>query len=368
MRVTFASTLEFGGPVSHMRHLVPYVADAGVDVTVLCQTEAVADDFRESGIRTYVVPLRSGGDVRGTLALPSHLARADVVHTHDRRAGLFGRMIAYAVGARVVHTIHGLPEEIANRVGTTATDNLLGASALRLGWITHGYLRIESLLARLGRVVTPSRAMARFLVERGMPRGRISVIPSGVSVRRERGSPLRRPARVGTAANLEPWKGIDTLIEACARVPVPLRLEIWGDGSSRRELERLAASRGVDAVFHGRVGDASGMMTELDVFALPSRAENLPISLLEAMAAAVPVVATRVGGIPEIVTADDTGLLVEPDDPVGLAAAIGRLVADEDCRLKVAAAGARAVAERFEARSVAARLVDLYEAVCGSSR
>jgi glycosyltransferase involved in cell wall biosynthesis len=110
------------------------------------------------------------------------------------------------------------------------------------------------------------------------------------------------------------------------------------------------------------------MMTELDVFALPSRAENLPISLLEAMAAAVPVVATRVGGIPEIVTADDTGLLVEPDDPVGLAAAIGRLVADEDCRLKVAAAGARAVAERFEARSVAARLVDLYEAVCGSSR
>ena len=110
MRVVFASTLESGGPVSHLRYLLPRVAASGADVTLLCQSERVAEDFKPMGIRVRVVPVGGRLDVRGAWRLPGHLARADVVHSHDRRAGLYARTLAAASGARVVHTVHGLPE------------------------------------------------------------------------------------------------------------------------------------------------------------------------------------------------------------------------------------------------------------------
>jgi glycosyltransferase involved in cell wall biosynthesis len=368
MRVVLASTLENGGPVSHLRYLVPRVAASGADVTLLCQSERVAEDFEPMGIRVHVVPVGGRLDVRGAWRLRPHLERADVVHTHDRRAGLYARTLAAAAGARVVHTVHGLPEEIANRVGTSMRKNLLGSSRLRVAWLMHGYLRIEAILSRLGCVVTPSCAMAQFLVEHGVPRRRVVVIPSGIDSTRSETKPLHEPPIVGTAANLERWKGVDTLIEACSAVPRRLRVEIWGDGTQRRALERRAHALNVDAVFHGRVPDARDAIGRLDVFVLPSRAENLPLSVLEAMSAAVPVVVTKVGGVPEIVTDGVTGLVVEPDDPHAMASAITVLTTNEQERRAIGAAGARAVTERFGADEAGARLIRLYEELCASSR
>jgi len=368
MRVVFASTLESGGPVSHLRYLVPRVAASGADVTLLCQSERVAEDFESMGIRVHVVPVGGRFDVRGAWRLRPHLAGADVVHSHDRRAGLYARTLAAASGARVVHTVHGLPEEIANRVGTSMRNNLLGSSRVRLAWLMHGYLGIEALLARLGYVVTPSCAMAHFLVEHGVPRRRVVVIPSGIDSKRSETKPRHEPPVVGTVANLEPWKGVDTLIDACSAVPKRTRVEIWGDGTQRRELERRARALKVDAVFHGYVPDARDAIGRLDVFVLPSRAENLPVSVLEAMSAAVPVVATKVGGVPEILTDAVTGLVVEPDDPHALASAITVLTTDEPRRRAIGAAGARAVVERFGADEAGARLIRLYEALCASSK
>lgn len=357
MRVVYVSTLRGGGPVSHLLDLAPAVAAAGADVAVVCASDDVAAAFAARGIATAVAPLEHKLDVARAARLRGLLRGADVVHTQDRRAGLLARTQAPLAGAAVVHTLHGLPEEIAASVGRGRIVVAPGVTRTRVAWLLHGYLRIEALLARLGAVVTVSHAMADFLVEHGLPRGRVHVIPSGIDVRRREPPPPHDPPRIGTTTNLEYWKGVDVLLDACALLERPYRLEVFGDGSQRGELEAQARRLGVAATFHGRVGDVRDRLEELDVFVLPSRAENLPIAILEAMAAALPVVATRVGGVRELVEAE----LVEPDDPHALARALDALLADAERRRELGAANAARAAADFAPDAVARRTIELYE-------
>jgi glycosyltransferase involved in cell wall biosynthesis len=352
LRVVYVSTLPRGGPVSHLRDLVPAVAETGVDVHVVCATSAVAADFEQCGLSTSVIPIRSKFDLAGAAALWGRLGHADVVHTHDRRAGLFGRLAARARGARVVHTLHGIPERLALELGAP------GRRGRNLR--DEGTLRAEALLARLGIVVIPSQALADLVVRRGLPPDRIRVIPSGVTLQRTAPAGARRPPVLGTAATLDHHKGIDVLLEACARIQQPLTVEIFGDGPARTELESLAARLGVDATFHGFVDDFRARIASLDLFVLPTRGDNLPVAVLEAMANAVPVVATRVGGIPELVD-DESGILVPPDDPAALARACELVLASEDLRTNLALGGVRRVEQHFELHAVARRVVAVYD-------
>jgi glycosyltransferase involved in cell wall biosynthesis len=368
MNVTFVSTLERGGPVSHLRGLVPHVIAAGVDATVVCESPDLAASFECLGARARVVHIRHKADLVGALHLWPELVDADVVHTHDRRAGLFGRMLGRARHARVVHTLHGLPEEIAPRVGAAAAGTPpYAVPPWRTAWAEHGTLRVESWLASLGLVITPSHAMARYLRGMGFPERRLRVLPSGIELRQTAPPPMRTPVRVGTALDLEWWKGVDVLVKACALLPAPVQLELYGEGADRPMLERLARSLGVNAVFHGHVGDVWDRLRDLDVFVLPSRAENFPISLLEAMACALPVVATRVGGVPEIVVDGQSGLLVGADDVRGMAGAIRRILGDADLRDSLGRAAARRVRERFDPGAAGRRMVSVYERLCESS-
>jgi glycosyltransferase involved in cell wall biosynthesis len=345
------------------------VAQAGADVHVVCANEEVAGSFRRRGVEASVAPLRHKLDLAGATRVWPLVRRADVVHTHDRRAGLLARPQGRLRGARAVHTLHGLPEEIAARVGRTSPPVPPGVSRARLAWILHGYLRVEGLLSRLGDVVVPSNAMARYLAEHGVPERRLHVIPLGVDAptAAERTAPPHNSLAIGTAANLEYWKGIDVLLAACASLRAPYRLEVFGDGSDRRTLEAQAARDGVAATFHGFVDDFRSRLARLDVFVLASRAENLPVAILEAMAAGLPVVGTRAGGIPELVLHGETGFLVEPDDPAALAAALDRLAAEPDLRGELGRRGAERVVERFGAADMARRMLRLYEDLCASS-
>lgn len=367
MKVVYVSTLERGGPLSHLRMLAPGVAGLGAEVLVVCATDGVAESFRSLEVDAVAAPLGHKLDLRGAARVWPLLEGADVVHTHDRRAGLLVRPQARARGARAVHTLHGLPEEIAPRLGRNGAPVPPGVSRARLAWLLHGYPRVEAALTALGDVVTPSAAMAGFLTEHGVAKRRVHVIPYGVPP----GKPVRgstdRPFTVGTAANLEYWKGIDVLVKACVAVQVPVRLEVYGDGALRGELERQARAAGVDAQFHGFVDDFPARLHGLDVFALPSRADNFPVSILEAMASGLPVVATRVGGVPELVADGETGLLVEPDDASALSRALDRLGADPQLRACLGERGAQRVAERFTADGVARQMLTLYERLCGSS-
>ena len=154
---------------------------------------------------------------------------------------------------------------------------------------------------------------------------------------------------LGVAAQLEYWKGLDTLLAACRAVTHPLQLEIFGAGSLRSRLEAEAATLDVPVRFHGHVHDVRSHLDDIDAFVLPSRAENLPVSILEAMAHALPVIATRVGGVAELVDDGCTGLLVEPEDVGALAAAITALAVHPERAAHMGRNGARRAAREFNA-------------------
>lgn len=365
MRVVYVTTLERGGPLSHVRDLAPAMASAGADVHVVVASDRVAAGFRELGVGVSVASMRHKLDLAGAARAWPALAAADVVHTHDRRAGLLVRPQARLRGAASVHTLHGVPEELALGVGRSGTPVPPGVSGARLAWLRHGVLRAEALLTRLGTVVVPSRALADFLADHGFPRRRMHVIPYGVEPRDVPERPTREPVVVGTAANLEYHKGVELLLAAATRLEPPPLLEIYGDGSARAALEAEAARLGVRARFHGFDPGFRAKLGELDIFVLPTRGDNLPVSILEAMASGLPVVATRVGGIPEQVEDGTTGYLVEPDDADGLARAVEALASDPARRLAFGRAGAARVEREFASAAVAQRLLDLYRLVAG---
>jgi glycosyltransferase involved in cell wall biosynthesis len=368
MRVVYVSTIERGGPLTHLRQLAPRVAAQGAAVHVLCGSESLAETFRELGVSAEAVPVSHKLDVLGGRDLWRKLDRADIVHTHDRRAGLFGRLAGRLRGARVLHTLHGMPEEIAARVGRPDAPDPPGVSRGRLAWLEHGYLPIEATLTRLGHVVAPSQAMADFMLAHGFAPQLLHVIPYGIELDGVAGAEEHDALVAGVAANLEYWKGIDVLLEAAQLVEPPLRLEIFGVGALGDALQRQARTGGVDAHFHGFVRDMRARLAQVDVLVQPSRADNLPLAILEAMASGIPVIGTRVGGIPELVVDGETGIVVEPESPRALAAALDTLARSPEKRRELGQRGRERAAEHFSAEGVARRTVALYEELCGSSR
>ncbi len=231
--------------------------------------------------------------------------------------------------------------------------NMIGRFAARLTGRPHiSSIRVEErekgyhlLLERLTRSLvdawlTPSERLADFTAERcGIPRSRIEVIPNPVTPPPP-GEPRLRPLLglgretflAGTVGRLHRQKGVDVLLRAWALLPPEGRpvLAVVGDGPERAALEEQARRLGLgDRVrFTGWVPGAGNLLGELDLLFLPSRWEGLPNTVLEAMAAGVPVVAAVVGGVPELVEDGVTGLLVPPDDPQGLRVALARVLAD----------------------------------------
>lgn len=368
MRVVYVSTLTEGGPVSHLLNLAPAVAHAGASVRLLCGNREIATRARNLGLDADAAPLRSKADVARAAQLWPRLRGAEIVHTHDRRALLLCGAAARAVGARLVHTYHGLPDELVGLPGRPQARP--SGPRLRGAWLLHGHLRVEALLARLGALVVPSHAIAGFLAAHGFPPRRIHVLPSRIDIRRWEPGPPHRPVRLVAVARLERHKGMDVLVEAYARLAEqapPTHLDVYGDGSLRADLERRVTMHRLDATFHGHVPGVRDRLLEADLFVLPSRGENLPITILEAMAIGLPVVATRVGGIAELVQDGVTGLLVEPDHPNGLADALAVLIGDPERRAAMGRAAVRCIADRFDVSEAGTEMLDLYRQLCASS-
>jgi glycosyltransferase involved in cell wall biosynthesis len=161
-------------------------------------------------------------------------------------------------------------------------------------------------------------------------------------------------------------KGQRTLLRACAGLDVSVVLvgaDLEQGGAYRQLLEREAAELGMAdrVLFAGYRADAPALLRSFDVFALPSTIEGLPLVVLEAMAAGVPVVATPVGGVGELVRDGETGLLVPPEDPDALAAALRRLLAEPETARRLTEAAGAHVAERFSERVMCERVLAVYE-------
>ena len=205
------------------------------------------------------------------------------------------------------------------------------------------------------RFISPSTFLREVMVRAGIRPDRIVTLANVVSGSDDKvlAAP-RPPGRVGVArfvfaGRLSPEKGVDTLVRAVAATPEGIELDIAGDGPSRSELERLAADAAPGRVrFHGRLDKAhvAALITSSRAMVVPSRwHENQPMTILESFAAATPVVATTLGGMPELVRDGVEGRLVPPDDPAALARALRELAEDPEGASRM---GARS-RERFTA-------------------
>ncbi|HUR33058.1 MAG TPA: glycosyltransferase [Vicinamibacterales bacterium] len=216
-------------------------------------------------------------------------------------------------------------------------------------------------------IVANADAVGHRLRREGVPARRITIVPNGLDCGRHASRVLVPPLRrVAMVANLRPGKGHDTLIDAAAitlrRFP-EARFDLIGDGTERSALEALVTARGLShaITFAGHVEDVAARLRNADVFTLPSESEAFPNAVLEAMAAGLPVVATAVGGIKEVVEHHRTGLLVEPRNPLALADALCRLFTAPHEARALAAAGRAVVESRYSFERMVASIEHLYD-------
>ena len=290
----------------------------------------IGDSLRKSGVGVTAIGWHRGRtDLRGAMRFARALKalEPDIVHLHA--GGLSPRLVSkIAAGAKVVVHYHSLEEESK----------------------VNGTTRRSPLAADL--IIANSNATARS-VKRAKP---LVVYPGVKPVSNHKRMSSGDKLVVGVAARLAKVKGIEYLIEAISHLK-NVELEIAGDGPERAELERVAAVFGVgdEVTFSGWVDDIAERMAGWDVYAQPSVAEGLGISALEAMAAGIPVVASDVGGLREIIVDGETGYLVTPKSAGRLAAKIRQLAKDPELRTRLGeAARQRAVTEFSRERECAA--------------
>jgi glycosyltransferase involved in cell wall biosynthesis len=307
--------------------------------------------------RTY----KLGGAVRRARELRG--MHADVLHTHTAlAANVLSRAAGRLGGAAVVSHIHIENHFRPNRLARVVHTSLDNASA-RLA----------------ARVLAVSEDTRRSLLAQGYPPRLVEVVHNGIDVEAEaarHGAGLRMELGVpedavliGEIARLCDVKGQRQLIEAVALVPgVHAALagaDLEQGGAYRTMLERLARERGVPDRVHflGFRPDAGALLDQFDAFVLPSWIEGLPVTVLEAMAHAKPVIATPVGGTAELVADGETGLLVPPRDAERLAGAIRALVSDPGLRARLGRAGRERVERDFSEAAMTSRVLEVYDAV-----
>lgn len=318
----------------------------------------LAREGRAAGVEVRELPWRAGLDPRAAIGLARELdgglAGVDVVHAHSSHA-LQTCVVALALAG--------------GAAGLVASRRLVTPVSTPAVW------------RRADLVLAVSDAAARVLEGCGLAGARIRVVHSGIApaepgdaregcLRAAAGAGPEEPL-VGTAGALAARKDHRTLVRAAARVAgrrPEARFVVAGEGPLREELEAEVREAGLEGRFAlpGHVPDVARSLGDLDLFVMPSREEGLGTVVLEAMAAAVPVVVTRAGGLADV--AGDALPSVPPEDPAALAAEIERLLADPAARREVGRAGRRRLEERFTASRMAAATLEAYRAVAGSRR
>jgi glycosyltransferase involved in cell wall biosynthesis len=281
----------------------------------------------------------------------------DVVHTHGYKADAYALAAARRIRTPLVATCHN--------------------------WLQHtASLRVYQLLDVLclrhfDMAVAVSADVAAILRRSGVPTDRIATIANGIDISVFQAARATLAARfrkgsgliVGMVGRLEPNKGQEYLLRAApailAQFPDTVFLLV-GDGPSRGELENLVQQLriGENVIFLGKRRDMPEVYASMDIFALPSLEEGMPLVILEALAAGKPVVATPVGDIPKLIRHQETGFLVNPQDVAGLRDAILRLIAQPELRDQLAANGHARVEHHYSSDAMARQYENVYESIC----
>ncbi|MEP7310133.1 MAG: glycosyltransferase family 4 protein [Acidobacteriota bacterium] len=317
------------------------------------------------GLELVTIASRSEIDLSAAWRLSRVIRRLapDVVHAHDAHAT--------AMAALAVPMAASAPKSPTLVVSRRVDFHLRNHSFSR--W---KHRQVDCFIAA-------SEAIRRMLVADGIPPNRVVTVHEGIDVEHVQGVPAvnvhevcflpHRAPLVGNVAALVPHKGQRHLVEAARLVVRELpdaRFVIFGEGELREQLERQVHDYHLEkhVLLPGFRTDVLGCIKGFDVFAMSSVTEGLGTSLLDAMACSRAIVATRAGGIPEIVDDERTGVLVEPRDHAAMARAILRLLKDDDLRRRMGEAGLARVSERFTVDRMVAETAAVYERVAGTRR
>ena len=317
-------------------------------------------DFEALGIPVTYIPKRSRKDLSVVLRLADFFRkkRFDIVHTHLFTADLWGRLAGVIARVPIVSTSHTTSDPNVGRIGRFLD---------------------RALDRKNNAVICVSEAVRRYRISgAGFDPKKLHLIENGIDLDRFEATVSRDEVlkRVGVDAKrrwiaivgrMVPLKGHRFLIEALSMISKDFPdagILVVGEGEDEEELRTLVERRGLSdrVVFLGLRRDVPEILRAVEILAMPSSREGLPIVLLEAMAASLPVVVTRVGGIPEVVTEEKSGLFVS-QDPDSIAAALRRLLSDPDLARRLGREGRRLIEERYDIRTVARRYEELYRKV-----
>jgi glycosyltransferase involved in cell wall biosynthesis len=327
--------LQIGGTPTVVRELARRLRGAAsVEVACLAELGPVGDELVRDGVRVTAFGARSPAEIVRVVADLIGLLRDRQIDT----------VLSFLLHANTVAAAASLATRRVRYIQSIQTTQ----PEPRWHWHVQGLIH-----RRAEKIVVPSESVAD-LAEAwsGVPRQKLVVIPNAIDPAdfTEAHEPSADGGvRVGFLGRLDPVKRVGDLVEAMRYLPPSVRLEVYGHGPQRAAIELAARQHNVaDRVtLHGAIARPQEALREMGVLVLPSDAEGFGLVLIEAMAAGVPVVATNVPGIRDVVRDGQTGLLVPPRSPAALAGAIARLAADEPLRRRLVAAAKEDVAARF---------------------
>jgi len=361
--LVISTNADRAGAPSHVRDLVLSLRDRYRFVVVFGEDGPIREHLAGAGIETHVASgLRSAispfKDLRvvGELRARIRQLRPDLIHVHSSKASLVGRIAGMLERVPVVFTVHGW----GFGPGRRRRQSLLVWASERL---TRGmvgkYLAVSEADAALGR-----RAL-------GLSSDRIQTVPNGVV-----DEPLRASPALGRGfvmvARTDVAKDHETAIKAFARIRTSMTFTCIGDGTDDPafidQARRWAGPAAERLELLGGRFDVAGQLARHAVFVLCSRYEGLPLSILEAMRSGLPVIASRVGGVPELVQDGSTGRLVAAGDPAELAGAMQDLADDPALRQRLGEAGRERYEGHFSIDRLRDRVSAVYEGLIGQAR
>lgn len=362
LRVLYVVTrAERGGAQVHVLDLLRGLREETEPELAVGEEGFLATAARSLGVACHVLPslvqpISPFRDLRALARLTSLIRRRrpHVVHAHTSKAGLLARLAAAANGVPSVFTAHTW----CFSEGTSWTWRVLGLPLERLG---------GALCAAVINVSEANRQLA--LRRRVAPPQRLFTIHNGIAslALQAKHWPTARPTII-MVARFAPQKDHATLLKALAEVKQPFRLQLVGDGPTQEEVAGLAESLGLagSVEFLGARSDVSALLARADIFALISNWEGFPISILEAMRAGLPILASDVGGVREAVTPGVNGYLTPPGSVHEVCAALSALLESPARRAVMGARSRQTFDQKFRADAMLGRTLHVYRHAVGS--
>ena len=337
----------------------------GYEVGFAClQSEEFPHRRQSQHAPVYSLPLRGRFAFRVVWQLVQLVREEeyDLLHSHTGGSAIITALVSKLTGVPMVHHVHGPTSQDSNQELWARINRVAEHVSLR----------------RASALISVSGSMEKYAHRRGFNKDTVTVVPNGVASREP--VPPRHASQVewtlGAVAHFGPHKGMEVLLRALAILKeegLPVRLRAVGDfETSHYETQIKALTEGFDVTelvdWVDFPQDVDGELANMDLLVLPSLfGEGLPMVVLDAMAAGVPIVATRVEGVTEVIRDRKDGLLAEPDNPRDLAAVIRRIITGQVKWRKLRASAMKRHTERFSERTMATGVAEIYDRVLAES-